>query len=128
MERTDVEIWVDRYEQLWRTPDTDRLTELFTSDATYLPSPWARPLGGLGEIATFWEAERETADEVFTMSRSVVAVDGDTAVVRVYVEYAGVGAGRWRDLWVLGFSPDGRCSSFEEWPFAPEQPDGHEAI
>jgi ketosteroid isomerase-like protein len=125
MDRTDVERWVDLYERLWRTPETDRLVELFLPGATYLPSPWARPVDGLDAVARFWEAERDDADEEFTMSSDVLAVDGDTAVVRVSVEYADVGVGRWRDLWVLRFAPDGRCSSFEEWPFAPGQRDGH---
>ena len=57
---------------------------------------------------------------------AVVAVDGDTAVVRVSVEYGAPASGRWRDLWVLRFAGDGRCTSFEEWPFAPpKQPAGH---
>jgi uncharacterized protein (TIGR02246 family) len=125
VDRKAVERWVDRYERLWRTPDTERLVELFVPDATYLPSPWARSLEGLGQIAEFWETERDGAGEGFSMSRDVVAVDGDRAVVRVAVEYASRGAGRWRDLWVLRFAPDGRCSSFEEWPFAADQHDGH---
>jgi hypothetical protein len=125
MDRRDVECWVELYERLWRTPDTERLGELFAPAATYLPSPWARPVDGLDAIAEFWEAEREGADEEFTMYSDVLALDGDTAVVRVSVEYADVRAGRWRDLWVLRFAPDGRCSSFEEWPFGPDQPDGH---
>ena len=59
------------------------------------------------------------------MSSDVLTVDGPNAVVRVMVRY-GVGRSRpWRDLWVLRFAQDGRCSSFEEWPFAPDQPDGH---
>ena len=41
---------------------------------------------------------------------------------RVEVVYAHE---RWRDLWVLRFDDDGRCRAFEEWPFAPDQPDGH---
>lgn len=125
MDRSAVEHWVAGYERLWRTPGTGSLAALFLPDATYLPSPWARPLEGLDEIAGFWDAERDGADEVFTMSSEVVAVEGDTAVVRVFVEYAAPGARPWRDLWVVRFGSDGRCSSFEEWPFAPEQPDGH---
>ena len=45
--------------------------------------------------------------------------------MRVSVEYSTAVPGRWRDLWVLEFAADGRCSSFEEWPFAPDQEDGH---
>ncbi len=79
---------------------------------------------GLAAISELWEAERVSADEAFTMSSEVVAVDGDVAVVRAEVEYAASGTS-WRDLWVLRFATDGRCSSFEEWPFAPDHPDGH---
>ncbi|HEU4512892.1 MAG TPA: nuclear transport factor 2 family protein [Nocardioidaceae bacterium] len=126
MDRDVVEQWVADYERLWRTPGTARLGELFLPDATYLPSPWAHPIGGLDAIERFWEAERDGAAEAFTMSSDVVAVDGDTAVVRVCVAYDGGRPRRWRDLWVLRFAADGRCSSFEEWPFAPDQPDGHQ--
>jgi hypothetical protein len=124
MDRTAVEQWVAHYELLWRTPGTGLLAELFVPDASYLPSPWEQPVEGLEMIAGFWEAERKGADEEFTMSSDVVAVEGATAVVRVHVEYAASGR-PWRDLWVLRFAGDGRCSSFEEWPFAPGQPDGH---
>jgi ketosteroid isomerase-like protein len=125
VDRRRVQEWVNLYEVLWRSPETGRLAELFHPAAVYLPSPWAAPLQGLAEIAGFWESERDGPDEAFTMSSEVVAVDGDTAVVRVSVEYAASETGRWRDLWVVQFAPDGRCSSFEEWPFAPDQRDGH---
>ena len=125
MNRAGVEKWVADYERVWRTPGTGQLAELFVPNATYLPSPWARPLEGLDEIAVFWEAERLGADEVFTMTSDVVTVDGGTAVVRVEVTYGALGNKHWRDLWVVQFAEDGRCSSFEEWPFAPGQPDGH---
>ena len=59
------------------------------------------------------------------MTSDIVAVDGATAVVRLAVDYGDPGGRRWRDLWVLRFDDDGRCSAFEEWPFAPGQDDGH---
>src|SRR5687767_6913940 len=93
MDRRAVEQWVDRYELCWRTPQTDQLADLFLPGAIYIPSPWTKPLYGLEEIAEFWESERDGAGEEFTMSRDVVAVDGDTAVVRVFVEYAASAAG-----------------------------------
>lgn len=132
MDRATVERWVDAYEALWRSSGTDGLTRLFASDATYLPSPWARPVRGLAAIAEFWEAEREGPDEAFEMTSRVLAVEDRTAVVRVEVDYRrggdgdGDGTERWRDLWVVTFDTEGRCSAFEEWPFAPDQPDGHD--
>jgi ketosteroid isomerase-like protein len=125
MERNRVQRWVADYERLWRSPGTAALAELFTEDADYVPSPWVPPVGGLPAIARFWDAERDGPDEEFEMSSQLVAVDGRTAVVRVSVTYGGPGGGSWRDLWVLELAEDGRCSRFEEWPFAPEQPDGH---
>ncbi|MFJ1457813.1 nuclear transport factor 2 family protein [Nocardia sp. N2S4-5] len=125
MDRAAVDAWVERYEWAWRTPGTAQLGELFAPGASYLPSPWAAPITDATELARFWERARDGADEPFTMTSAVVALDGDTAVVRVEVEYARADPARWRDLWVLRFADDGRCTWFEEWPFAPEQADGH---
>ncbi len=126
MDRATVEQWVADYERQWRTPGVGQLAELFHPDASYRPSPWAEPIEGLDDIAEFWDVERDSAEEDFTMSSDVVAVDGRTAVVRVSVSYGDPDRSRWRDLWVLRFAEDNRCESFEEWPFAPGQPDGHE--
>lgn len=127
MDRAGVEQWIESYERAWRTPGTEALGELFSPGATYSPSPWARPVEGLAGIARFWEDERTGPHEQFTMTYEVVAIerrgDGATAVVRVSVDYAT--GSRWRDLWVIRFGAGGRCSAFEEWPFAPGQPDGH---
>jgi SnoaL-like domain len=128
MNRSDVERWVDGYERAWRTAGTGGLGDLFSPDASYLPSPWAAPVEGLAAISRFWEDEREGPDEPFTMAPEILAVDGATAVVRVSVDYdqgQATAAQRWRDLWVIRFD-DGRCVAFEEWPFAPGQRDGHE--
>ena len=125
MTRDDVARWVARYEKAWRSPKVEGLRELFAEDASYIRSPWAEPIVGLPAIGAFWEGARSGADEAFEMESSIVALDGSTAVVRVAVEY-GTGD-RWRDLWVIRFDGNGRCEVFEEWPFAPGQPDGHEA-
>jgi ketosteroid isomerase-like protein len=125
MNRTQVTHWVEDYERLWRAPGTEQLTELFTDDATYLPSPWAEPVRGRDALAAFWESERDGPDEEFTLTYELVAVDGNTAVIRAEVAYADPASGHWRDLWVVSFADDGRCAAFEEWPFAPDQPDGH---
>jgi ketosteroid isomerase-like protein len=112
-----IEHWVEAYERLWRTPGTDRLGELFAPDATYLTSPWAKPVVGLDAIAAMWEDERDGPDEPFTMTAEVVAADGPVGVVRVEVAYER--SVTWRDLWIVRLDAQGRCTSFEEWPFAP---------
>jgi len=126
VDHDDVARWVARYEAAWRSPGTAPLADLFGPDVTYLPSPWAAPIVGLDALAAFWDTERDGPDEEFDLRSEVVAVDGTRAVVRVAVDYAPGLGGSWRDLWVLDLDPDGRCVAFEEWPFAPDQPDGHE--
>jgi hypothetical protein len=125
VDRAAVQRWVEGYERAWRTAGTEDLSRLFASRATYQVSPWAPPVEGLEAIGELWEDERDGPDEPFTMTSEVVAVDVDTAVVRVAVAYGASRAARWRDLWVLRFDDDGRCAAFEEWPFAPGQEDGH---
>jgi hypothetical protein len=125
VDKDAVERWVAGYERAWRTPGTEPLAELFSPEVSYLPSPWAHPIVGLAKLGRWWEAERDGPDEPFAMASEVVAVDGDTAVVRIEVDYQGDDPSRWRDLWILRFDAGGRCVRFEEWPFAPDQPDGH---
>jgi hypothetical protein len=124
LNRSALEAWIAGYERLWRTAGTDSLGELFTPDVSYRMSPWETPVTGLAELARLWEDERASADEPFEMRSAIVAVDGNTAVVRVEVDYAATGR-QWRDLWIIELTDDGRCRAFEEWPFAPEQNDGH---
>ncbi len=121
MERHAVEHWIAGYERAWRTPGTDSLRMLFTSDITYVPSPWAEPVVGLDALAHYWEAERDGPDEEFSFHSDIIAIERRTAIVRVSVDYV---AQSWRDLWLLRFDIGGRCSVFEEWPFAPDREDG----
>jgi ketosteroid isomerase-like protein len=120
LDRETVAGWVARYERAWRSPGTEALAGLFAADAAYRMSPYEEPAEGLEEIAALWERERAGPDERFEMASEVVAVEGDTAVVRVAVSY-GSGA-EYRDLWVIRLDAEGRCRAFEEWPFWPGRP------
>jgi hypothetical protein len=119
MDRARVEAWIEAYELAWRTPGVEPLGELFTADATYSQSPYQDPVVGLPAIGRMWEAQRDGPEEVFRMDTEVVAVDGDTAVVRAEVWYGDPITQEYRDLWVVRLGDDGRCTWFEEWPFAP---------
>lgn len=119
MNRSRVTTWVAAYERAWRTAGTEPLRELFAEDATYSMGPYEDPARGLEEIGALWERERQGPDEEFEMECRVVAVEGDTAVVRVEVEYGPPQRLEYRDLWIVRFDPDGRCREFEEWPFWP---------
>ena len=133
MDRAELTDWLGRYERAWRSPGTDALAELFTEDATYSTAPYESSHRGLAAIREMWEAERSGPDEDFEMSSEVVAVEGDTAVARVVVQYltAKEKGGRrhrqrreYRDLWIVRLDESGLCSHFEEWPFWPPDQEG----
>jgi ketosteroid isomerase-like protein len=119
IDRPAVHRWVEGYERAWRTPGTDELPALFTPDAVYLHSPYEAPVLGLDAIRRMWDEDREGPDEVFALSTEIVAVEGDTAVVRAEVGYGQPVRQEYRDLWILHFGADGRCSRFEEWAYWP---------
>jgi ketosteroid isomerase-like protein len=119
--RDRVGVWVAAYKRAWRTAGTGALRSLFTEDATYRMSPYDEPAVGLGQIGEIWERERQGHDEEFEMTHEIVAVEPDTAVVRVEVQYGPPACSQYRDLWVVRFAADGRCREFEEWPFWPGQ-------
>lgn len=125
MNRSSVKQWVEGYERAWRTAGTEQLERLFSADVSYWPSPWDEPIVGLDQLAEFWEDERDGPDEQFNLTAELVAVEDTTAVVRLSVVYLDEPPSRWKDLWVLRFTGDGRCNHFEEWPAAPDRPDGH---
>ena len=103
------------------TRGTEVLEQLFADDATYSPAPFDEVVTGRAAIAAFWDFEREGPDEVFRLSAEPVAVEGDTGVVRLEVTYGDPPTSHYRDLWIVTLGPDGRCTTFEEWPFFPGQ-------
>lgn len=121
-ERPAVRRWVEGYERAWRTPGTDELPALFTTDASYRHSPYEEPVVGLDAIRRMWDQERQGPDEVFTLSTEIVAVEDDTAVVRAEVRYGQPVRQEYRDVWILHLDADGRCSWFEEWAYWPGRP------
>lgn len=113
--------WISKYEGAWRTAGTLDLNELFSPHAAYRAAPFDEPLRGVEEIAAFWEAERESYDEAFTLTAAIVAAEADTAVARIEVVYGAPASRTYRDLWIITLDNRGLCTDFEEWPFFPGQ-------
>jgi len=118
MDRDALTRWVGAYEAAWRAPGVAALDALFTEDAAYSTAPYENAHVGLPAIRAMWEAGRSPG-EAFSMASEVVAVEGDVGVVRVAVHYTAPRDQEYRDLWIVRLAADGRCASFEEWPFWP---------
>ena len=52
----DVQHWLDRYIEAWRTGDRAQIKALFADDATYKYHPWDDPVQGAEAIAGDWLA------------------------------------------------------------------------
>jgi hypothetical protein len=115
--------WIAGYERAWREPGTDRLAEIFSADATYSTAPYEEPHRGLEAIAAMWEEERSPGEQ-FTIESEIVAVEDETGVVRVQVDYERPRRQQYRDLWIVRVDDGGRCTHFEEWPFWPPNSGG----
>ncbi len=125
MNHAQVLAWVDEYVKVWRSPGTSQLASIFAENISYRASPWKDPINGLTNLGQFWEQGRTGPDEPFELQREIIAVENNTAIVRIQVNYANDTPPRWRDLWVITFNDQGLCATFEEWPFAEGQFDGH---
>jgi uncharacterized protein (TIGR02246 family) len=119
--RADVERWIAAYVAAWRAPGTEALAGIFAPDAAYSLDPYQPPITGLDAIAEMWDEERPEGER-FEISHEIVAVEGDTAVVRAHVRYLAPREQEYRDLWVIRLGPDGLCTHYEEWPFFPDRP------
>ncbi len=107
--RDHVARWLEGYEEAWRTPGTDRLAELFTARRQLRVVAVGRARRGPRRAGAVLGRRARRARRGLHMSSEVIAVDADTAVVRVWVEYDNDPDTPWRDLWVLRFASGGRC-------------------
>jgi ketosteroid isomerase-like protein len=117
--RDEVLSWVSAYERAWRDGDLGAVESLFTEQATYRESPYEPSHVGHDDIRAFWLTDE---GKTFTVDAAVVAVEGDTAVVRLEVRYDDPVSQEYRDLWVVRFAEDGRVADFEEWAYWPGRP------
>jgi ketosteroid isomerase-like protein len=104
--------WVTAYRVAWESNEPDDIRGLFTADAVYLTEPYAKPWEGQDAIVEGW---LESADEPGTteFDWSIVAVEGDIAVVRAVTPYRG--RATYHNVWVIKFAEDGSASEFTEW-------------
>lgn len=114
-----LERWIAEYERAWRTDGTGPLRELFASAASYSTGPYETPQVGLDAIAEMWDGERSGPDEIFEMRSEIVAIQGDTGVLRVEIRYGPPKDQEYRNIWIVRLNKDGRCTHFEEWSFWP---------
>jgi ketosteroid isomerase-like protein len=112
MTRSEVQGWLDRYVEAWRSYDADAIGELFSDDATYAYHPYDEPLRGRQKIVDDWRGDRDEPGS-WEARYEVSLLDGDRAIARGQTHYAG--GGTFSNLFELRFDASGRCTAFVEW-------------
>ena len=115
MTRDDVNRWLARYVEAWKSYDPDAIGDLFADDAEYRYHPWDEPLAGRAAIVADWLANRDEPG-TYEADYTAFAVEGERAVGVGTSRYSGSGGARtYHNAYLLEFDAAGRCRSFTEW-------------
>jgi SnoaL-like domain len=110
----DVQAWLDRYLQAWRSYDPAEIGALFTEQASYAYHPWDTGdavVTGRDAIVQDWLQQPDDPGSWSAEYRPHL-VEGDRAVTTGITRYADGDA--FHNLWLLRF--DGaQCAEFVEW-------------
>lgn len=126
MNRSDVQAWLDRYVDAWRSNDRASIEALFADDSVYSYRPWdsdEHTITGRDAIVSSW-LEEPDAPGTWDASYEAWAVDGDRAVAVGWSRYAATGdkpPQLYHNAYLLEFAPDGRCRSFHEFYMLKEE-------
>ena len=120
MNRSDVQAWLDRYVEAWRSNDRAAIEALFSEDAVYGYRPWdsdKHTVRGREAIVESW-LEEPDAPGSWDAAYEPWAVEGDRAVAIGWSRYEATGGNPlqlYHNAYLLEFAPDGRCRSFHEF-------------
>ncbi|MEO8469191.1 MAG: nuclear transport factor 2 family protein [Chloroflexota bacterium] len=124
MTRDDVQRWLDRYIDAWKTYDRGQIAALFSADAEYRYHPWNEPVRGREAIVDDWlapdgDAARRDSEGTYNASYEPWAIDGDRAVAVGTSDYftdptRTIRERRYHNTYLLEFDAEGRCRSFTE--------------
>jgi ketosteroid isomerase-like protein len=117
VERADVDRWLERYVEAWKSYDRASIADLFSEDAEYRYHPYDDAIRGREAIVESW-LEEPDAPGTFEAEYAAIAVDADVAVATGTTTYRapdGSIESVYDNLFVLRFDDEGRCRSFTEW-------------
>ncbi|HLA16040.1 MAG TPA: nuclear transport factor 2 family protein [Candidatus Limnocylindrales bacterium] len=121
----DVQTWLDRYVEAWRTYEPAAIRDLFSEDAEYRYHPWDEPVSGRDAILHDWvepagDASTRDTPGTYDARYEPWVVEGDRAVA-VGVSSYWTDATRtqlertFHNAFFLRFDADGRCAAFTEY-------------
>jgi hypothetical protein len=105
--------WMEAYIEAWTTNDEHDIAALFTVDAVYDPQTADGEQHGHGEIVEWWQDVDDRPDNWDFEWLPLVETE-DLAVITGVTRYTSPPT-TYRNLWVIRFDDEGRCTDFTEW-------------
>ena len=127
MNHDDLQAWLDRYVEAWRTNERSQIASLFSEDAVYRYRPYggeARAARGREAIVQAW-LEEEDPPGSWVARYEPFVIEGDRAVATGVSRYHASDKGparTYHNAFLLRFGRDGRCAEFTEYYMLEEEP------
>ncbi len=126
MTRDEVNRWLGRYVEAWKSYDRGQVEALFAEDISYRYHPYDEPIEGRDAVVESWlgEGEHPTASDrdepgTYDAFYRCVAADDDMAVAIGSSSYKerpdGPVVRVYDNCFVMRFDGEGRCREFTEW-------------
>jgi hypothetical protein len=123
--REQVNRWLGRYIEAWKSYDRDQIEALFAEDISYRYHPYDDPIEGREAVVASWMGEGDDEDSsrdepgTYDAFYRVVAADDDMAVAVGSSSYKESPDGPvvrvYDNCFVMRFDAEGRCREFTEW-------------
>lgn len=116
MNREQLQEWLDRYVEAWKTYDADRIGALFSDDARYRHGPEDEPIVGRAAIVADWLAEPDEPG-TYEASYAPLAIEGDVHVAHGTTHYFDADrnpSDRYSNIYICRFNAAGECTDFTE--------------
>jgi hypothetical protein len=128
MNRSDLQTWLDRYLDAWRANEREPIETLFTDDVVYRWRPYlSYPAAhGIDAVVEGWLGDAQDEPGTWEARYEAYAVDGDRAVATGFSRYFATGDDperTYHNVFLMRFTPDGRCSEFTELYMLEEGPE-----
>ena len=118
MTHEQVAQWLAAYTKAWETYDPQAIGDLFSADASYYFYPYDEPTRGREAIVESWLESPDPSGR-YTGAYQPVIVEGNRAAAqgesRYFTEDGQTLEREYRNLFLLTFDDEGRCSEFREW-------------
>jgi hypothetical protein len=120
MNRSEVQAWLDRYVEAWRSNERGPIEALFTQDVVYRwrPYPSHGAARGIEAVVDAWLGEGRDEPGTWEARYEPYAVEGDRAVATGHSRYLATAdepEKTYYNAFLMRFASDGRCAEFTEY-------------